>query len=231
MADFRLKYGVARGPVVNFYARSDNVFTSTDATPDVTDGNLFYSNNASATSITHFDISGQNVLSEHWGKEIRVVVLDNNTTLVDGAQLRLKDGVSVTPLAGTVLGFAYANSVWYESYRSYNTAGAIVALSGALGTTGILSINPAVPSIVNLTGTSSSMTYRGMVGGYTGQRVTFTNAGSSVTFITNSAGATDSFVVSTVAGVSSIVTGSISVTFVRAVVGTTAKWHEAGQIA
>ena len=229
MANFRFKHGVARGPVGNFSARSDNVFGSTDTTPDVTLGNLFYTNNASATSITHFDVSGQNALSEHWGKEIKVIVLDNNTTLVDGAQLRLRDGQSVTPAAGAAFEFLYANSVWYESYRSYNTANVITVRSGDLGTTGVFSINPSVRVVGMLAGGSSSMTVERMTGGYTGQEVTILVLGSSVTFVTNSAGATDSFVVKTVAGTSAIWTGSLGVTFVRAVQGTTAKWFQTAE--
>lgn len=231
MGAFRVPYAFAWGKYGNFANRTDNLIASTDATPDISGGSLFWTNNASATSVTYFDGKTNGLINPEEGQEITIGVLDNVTTFVDGTQLRLAGGTNVTPTSGSFLRFVYHASAWLETYRSYNSPNLLQARSADLGTTGILTINPAVTTVVNVTGTSSSMTYRGMIGGYTGQEVTFVNGGSSVTFITNSAGATDSFIVSTVAGVSSIVTGSISVTFVRAVVGTTAKWHEAGQIA
>ena len=224
MANFRFKHGVARGPVGNFYARSDNVFTSTDTTPDVTLGNLFYTNNASATSITHFDISGANAVSENWGKEIRVILLDGNTTFVTGAQLRLKDGQNVNPAASASFDFTYANSVWYETYRSYNTANVLAIESGGVGAGGVITINPAVTAVTLLTGASSSMTLERMPGGYTGQQVSLIGIGSSITLLTNSAGAADTFVVKTVGGTSAIITGSFGMVFQRVLQGATAKW-------
>lgn len=224
MSDFRLKHGLARGPVGNFYARSDNVFSSTDATPDVSDGNFFYTNNASATSVSHFDVSGQNPISEHWGKEIRVLCLDANTTFVNGNQLRLREGVDIPAPPGSAWEFAYANSVWYETYRSYNTAGVISATSNNIGAGGVVTINPAVTAVTNLSGTSSSMTLERMPGGYTGQTVSVIALGSSITLVTNSAGAADTFVVKTVAGTSAIITGTFGMQFIRVVQGATAKW-------
>ena len=224
MGNFRFKHGVARGPVGNFQARSDNVFSSTDTTPDVTLGNLFYTNNASATAITHFDISGQNAISENWGKEIKVILLDGNTTLTPGNQLRLKDGQSVAPAAGAAFEFVYANSVWYETYRSYNTASVLNIESGGVGAGGVITINPAVTAVTLLTGASSSMTLERMPGGYTGQQVSLIGIGSSITLLTNSAGAADTFVVKTVAGTSAIITGSFGMVFQRVVQGATAKW-------
>ena len=230
MSDFRFKYGVSYGTVGNFQSRTDNLLASTDTTPDVTDGNLFYTNNASATSITHWDLSGANVVSEHQGKEIRVIYLDASTTLVAGAQLRLKDGQNVPMPALSVTDFIYLNSAWVETYRSYNTASQITVTSANVSAASLITINPAVTSVLLLTGASSSMTLNGMAGGYTGQTVTLHTIGSSVTFITNSAGLTDSFTVTTVAGTSAISTGSKSTVFIRAVVGGTAKWLEANGI-
>ena len=231
MSDFRFKNGLAYGPVGNFQARTDNLFASTDATPDVSDGNLFYSNNASATSITHFDLSGQNVLSEHQGKEIRVVFLDANTTLVAGAQLRTAEGQNIPVPALAVFDFLYVNSAWVETYHSYNTTNTITIGSNTIAAGGLININPAVTHVLLLTGASSSMTLQGMPGGYTGQRVTLVSIGSSVSLTTNSAGATDSFVVRTVGGTSAIMTGTNSVTFTRLVMGSTAKWVETNGIA
>ena len=240
MGAFRVPYAFAWGKYGNFYNRTDNLIASLDATPDISGGSLFWTNNASATTITYFDGKSNGLINPEEGQEITVGVIDGNTTFGNSAQLRLSQGANVTATAGSFWSFLYHNSSWYQTApASLNTAGAIngpaqgflQARSGDLGTTGLLTITPFTSVIGNVAGTSSSMTIRGMPGGYDGQRVTFINQGSSVTFITNSAGATDSFVVSTVAGVSAIVTGSVSVTFVRGIQGTTSKWFEAGQIA
>ena len=231
MGAFRVPYAFAWGKYGNFSNRTDNLIASTDATPDISGGSLFWTNNASATSITYLDGKTNGLINPEEGQEVRIGVLDANTTFVDGAQFRLRDGVNTPATPGSFWHFVYHSSAWYETYRSYNTAGFIQALSGALGTTGLLTINPAVTAVTLLTGASSSMTLRGMPGGYNGQRVTLSVIGSSVTLVTNSAGATDSFVVNNVAGTTAILTGSISVTFVRTVAGTTAKWYEVGPTA
>ena len=226
MGAFRVPYAFAWGKYGNFANRTDNLIASTDATPDISGGNLFWTNNASATSITYFDGATNGLVNPEEGQQIMVGCLDAVTTFVDGAQFRTRNGR--TPLAppGSFFHFVYHNSTWYETYRSANTAGFIQAESSNLAGTGILAINPYVSGVTLLTGASSSMTLRGMTGGENSQRVTFTVVGSSVTIITNSAGATDSFVVRSVGGTSAIITGSGSITFVRALQGTTAKWFE-----
>lgn len=230
MGAFRIPYAFAVGKYGNFANRTDNLIGSTDATPNISGGYQFWTNNASATSITYFDGATNGLINPEEGQEVRIGCLDAVTTFVNSDQLRLRDGVNVTAPPGSFWQFIYRTSSWFETYRSYNTAGFFTALSGALGTTDILSINPAVTNVALLSGVSSSMTLRGMTGGYNGQRVTLSVIGSSVTIISNSAGASDSFVVNTVSGTSAIMTGSESVTFVRTVAGTTAKWYEIGAI-
>ena len=225
MADFRLKHGVARGPVGNFYARSDNVFASTDATPDVSDGNLFYTNNASATSITHFDISGANPVSEHWGKEIRVLHLDGNTTYVNGGQLRLMQGQSINPAAGAVFNFTYANSVWYETYRSFNTANIIEVSSSSIGAgAGVVTIGPHVEQLNITVAANSAFTLRQVLGGYQGQTIRLFAVNSAILLACNSAGAHGSFVESSSGGTAHNIVGSGMEVYSLTVFGSTANW-------
>lgn len=225
MADFRLKHGLARGPVGNFSSRTDNLFASTDATPDVSDGNFFYTNNASATSITHFDVRGANAASEHFGKEIRILNLDNNTTYVSGTQLRLMDGQSVNPVAGAIFNFTYANSVWYETGRSYNTANVIEVSSSSIGAgAGVVTIGPHVEQLNVLVAAASAFTLRQVLGGYLGQTIKLFAVDSAVLYACNSAGATGSFVESSSTGTAHNIVGSGMEVFTLTIQGSTAKW-------
>lgn len=220
MPAYRFPHAIALGKVGNFQARSDGLFSSTDTTPDVAAGSLFYSNNASATSITHFDNAEQ-------GQLIKVLCLDGVTTLVNSSVLRLKDGQDVTAPTGSAWGFVYHNSTWFETYRSYNTANQITITSAnVVGTAGQLTISPAVSNVLVLGQAASLLTIKQMLGGYTGQMVTLLATASNVTLLTNSAGLSDGFRVKTVSGTSAIIHSTGQVLFTRAVLGGTAMWVE-----
>ena len=94
MGDTRFKNGLALGSYNNFYATTAGVFAQADTTPDVTDGVLFYSNNTSNTTITHFDLTvvgggaGSNA-GAFEGKVIKVIFLDNSTGLANTGNLKL----------------------------------------------------------------------------------------------------------------------------------------------
>lgn len=227
MADFRFKNGVALGPVGNFQSRTDNLFTSLDTTPDVTYGNLFYTNNASATSITHFDLSGSNVTSERQGKAIKVLLLDGNTTLVNSSVLRLADAQDVTPAAGAVFDFLYVNSAWYETKRSYNTSNILAVDSTTfVSSVGDLTINPGIKQLIVTVQANSVFTLRRLLGGSLGQQVSIFAANSTAILAANSAGATGSFVTGSSAGAAYNVLGSQNALFTLVLQGSTAKWVE-----
>ena len=226
MGDFRFTYGIARGPEGNFQARTDNLFASTDATPDVSAGNLFYTNNASATSITYFDVIGANPVALHQGKEIRVLNLDNNTTYVSGSQLRLMNGQSVNPVAGAVFNFIFVNSVWYEIFRSYNTANVINVSSSSIGAgaNGVVTIGPHVEELDVLVAAASTFTLRQVLGGYLGQTIKIFAVDSAILLACNSAGAQGSFVETSSGGTSHNIVGSGMEVYTLVVQGSTTKW-------
>jgi hypothetical protein len=180
MGDFRIKYGSAFGPQNNFYVNSANVFTSTDTTPDVTNGTLWYSNNASATTITDFDLSalpssGSNApLFE--GKRIIVVFLDAVTTITPNSRLVMAGSGSVTFPANSTLDLVYHNSAWIEIGRSINTTGDVLSQR-------IAGSNNAIGSVDNvktvlLTGTAKAIIWS-ISGGSIGQRIDIVNNSTS----------------------------------------------------
>ena len=229
MGAFRIPYALAYGKYGNFQARTDNLFASTDATPNISQGYLFWTNNASATSITYFDGATNGLINPEEGQEIKVICLDNNTTFVNSNQLRLREGANIPAPTGSSWDFIYHNSTWFETYRSYNTAGVLALESANVAAGGVITINPAVTAVTLLTGASSAMNIQRMDGGYTGQLVTVIGIGSSVTLTTNSAGANDTFVVKTVAGTTAIITGSFGIAFARVLQGATAKWIQVAE--
>ena len=123
MADFRIPYGLALGKVNNFFAQTNNVFTSGDATPDVTLGSLFFTSNTSNTSISDFEfnITGPipgmsahgSVAGQFEGKIFTLVYLDDSTTLVRGARL-IVAGDNLTMPANTVSDFVYHKHQCYH---------------------------------------------------------------------------------------------------------------------
>lgn len=227
MGDFRWTYSIARGPVGNFQSRTDNLFTSGDTTPDVTLGNLFYTNNATSTSITHFDVQGQNPVSEHQGKEIRVMFLDGNTTLVRSAQLQTADGQDVTPAANAIFDFQYVNSAWYETRRNFNTPNVLAVDSTTfVSSVGDLTINPGIEQLNVTVQAGSVFTLRRLVGGQIGQTVRIFAVNSTAILQTNSAGSTGSFVTTSSGGTTFHILGSGMEAFTLTVQGTTAKWVE-----
>lgn len=224
MPAWRFPNAIALGKVGNFQARSDGVFSSTDTTPEVAAGSFFYSNNASATSITHFD-------SPEQGQMIKVLCLDGVTTFVNSSVLRLKDGQNVTAPTGSAWDFIYHNSTWFETYRSYNTANQITVTSAnVVGTAGQLTISPAVSNVLAIGQAASALTIKQMLGGYTGQMVTLVAVDSNVTLLTNSAGLSDGFRVRTVGGTSCILTSTGHAVFSRVVLGGTAMWVEQAMV-
>src|SRR3990167_4222905 len=125
MGDTRYKGGLAYGPYANFFATTANVFSQAAATPDVTNGNLFFSNNTSTTIITNFDLQappGDTSATYHQqyeGKVIRVIFLDNSTSLANASPLVLATSDNIQG-ANNSIELLYHNSSWIEFSRSQN---------------------------------------------------------------------------------------------------------------
>lgn len=195
MGDFRISYGRALGQYNNFYARTDGLSTQADTTPDVTNIGLLYTNNTSNTSITYFDVlspQGNNT-QRGWfqGKELRVVFLDDSTTLVRSAAMQIS-GDSTFGVGG-VIDLMMHNSAWLEVGRSENQ-GTVNATSASLTVTGIVNV-AGVKTITLTTQSGSSAILRRALKGDNGDIITVIGAGGSHSLIIlNSATAADTFI-------------------------------------
>lgn len=203
MADFRVPYGFAYGKVNNFFARTDSIFSEADTTPDVTLGSLWFSNNSTNTTITHFDLSVTgpipgmsghgNYAGGFEGKEINVMFLDGSTRLVNGGNLILStsDGLQGS---NNSIRLIYHNSAWIEFSRSYNNSSIVSASSLNLGVAGIVSVigNAKLVQISAEAGTNSIL--RRATGGEQGQVITLIASGGSDALIVVNSAASDTFV-------------------------------------
>ena len=177
MGDTRFKGGFAIGPYANFYARTDNLFAESDATPNVTNGNLFYTNNTSGTTITDFELSslpGKGA-QEFEGKVIEVQFLDGNTTVANAGSVFLT-GTDNTFRANSRLGLVYHNSAWYERSRSQVSRNSVQTLNFALSNG---TINADDLHTLILVPTVALATFTSISGGYIGQQVTLINGATS----------------------------------------------------
>ena len=213
MHDTRFKNGLAFGPYANFFANTANVFSQADATPDVSMGNLFFSNNTSNTTITHFDLQappGDTSPTYHQvyeGKAIRVIFLDDSTRLVNGGRLVLTGSEGLQG-ANNSIELLYHNSSWIEFNRSYNNnnvqeiTSASLNLNYAVGT-GQVTIRGRGPS--NVLYLASEVTgpivLRQVVGGEPGSQLTLIASWvSDALVIVNSASNIDGLFTSVTSG-------------------------------
>ena len=140
MHDTRFKNGLAYGPYANFYATSANILPQADATPDVSLGNLFYTNNTSLTTITHFDLlsppgdTSPTFSQSYEGKVIKLIFLDDSTRLVNGGRLILASSDGLIGINNSIE-LLYHNSSWFEFSRSYNQSNVVTVTSASLNTT------------------------------------------------------------------------------------------------
>jgi len=86
-----------------------------DATPDVSGGEIFYTQNTAATDITDFDGGVE-------GKRILILVMDANTDFFNSdTVLRLLGGTDWdTPNIYDTIEFIFRAGVWYEVHRQVN---------------------------------------------------------------------------------------------------------------
>lgn len=192
MGDFRIPYGFARGPKANFSVRTDNLLGQADTTPDVTLGNLFWTNNSGATTITNFDLSGvngPNYASDFEGKEITVWMLDSNTTIQGNNSSIFLAGTNAALIgANTIVKFLYHNSAWYESDRTTHVDSVVTIQSNQLGVVG--SFDASNRRVIRvLSAAASNAALRLATGGEQGQELSLFAVGSTFTLTVNSAAA------------------------------------------
>lgn len=214
MGDFRFVNGVARGPYANFFTRTDNLLPQADTTPDVTLGNLFWTNNSGSTVITDFeltDVSGPNVAQKFEGKEIEVHFLDSNTQIASNSRIIL-GGTDGLFSANDAVRFVYHNSAWYETGRSTNRSEFVSVNSTTLAATGMVDVLNR--SFINaFPAASSALTLRGATNGHQGQRLSIYNANSSLILVVNSAAANTFVLTSSSTSTSFVMAASTLVTF------------------
>lgn len=175
MGQSRIPFGRALGREGNFQSRTDNLFTESDTTPDVTFGSLFFENNTSATVITHFDLSSPSTAGTFWsqfeGKLIDVYFLGGSTTIANAGQIRLA-GTDNLFLPDQTLSLVYHNSSWIEVARSRNTRSEVTTFTVA-GASVSLNVNDVSLAIINAT---AATTIVSLSGGQVGQQVTLVRA-------------------------------------------------------
>ena len=187
MGDFRVRYGFALGKQgATAYVSGAFLFPADDTTPDVTDGTLFLTNNATATTISYFDVRapGGLVSLDHQGKRITIIANDNLTTLARAGQLHVS-GTGATLTTGQTVTFVYYNSAWYEesssdlgreTVKTVTVAGAALAPNVA-GAQVLIVNNTAASTVLGLSGgVIGQMLYVGQAAAAVGTALTIQGA-------------------------------------------------------
>lgn len=215
MGDTRFKGGLAYGQYANFFATTANVFGQADATPDVTNGNLFYTNNTSNTTITHFDLTatqgGATISQWFEGKVISVFFLDDSTRLVNGGRLVLQGSDGLIG-ANNHIDLLYHNSSWIEMGRSYNGNNVINVTSASMNATagagtGQVLIRGVGPSAVLYLASevTGPVVLRQVIGGEPGTQLTLISSWVSDSLVViNSASNIDGLFVGLTTGATSV---------------------------
>lgn len=240
--DTRFKNGLALGPYNNFFARSDNVFSNGDTTPDVTDGVLFYTANTATTSITNFDLTsvgggaGSNA-GDFEGKLITIVMIDGSTSIANSPRILTANSSSIGA-QDAVLDFVYHNSSWIQRGGSLNQSSFISVDSNSIksgqamypnASTGNIIVTGLGPSItLNLLhGSTAAWALRRVIGALPGTQLNLICGGDSQALVIVNSAAADTFVCQS-SGSSTqfrLVT-SAAITFVKGL----NKWYETAPV-
>lgn len=181
MGPTRFPYGQANGFVNNFNYRGNTagLITSGDTTPDVTLGGLFYTNNATSTTISYFDLQDySNRGTNYEGKVITIFFLDNNTTINNSGQLYLTS-TSNTFLANQSITLMQSRSAWFEIDRATVTRNDLQTYSVA----GTVAPNLDGTRIAYISGTAAT-TIQAFSGGQHGQSIVLIAGSGAITINT-----------------------------------------------
>jgi len=217
----RIRYGYALGRENNFYtgvagqkgylAGTDGLLAQGNTSPDVTLGNLFYTNNSGATTITSFQLnhpsvgklttagSAANLAGLFEGKVINLVFLDSNTTL-SGSSLALQgDGGFNT---GGAISLLYHASSWYEFHRSNPYKNNSFTQGGSS------SINANFANTIIFTGESANV-LTSVSGGYTYQTIFVVNNNSGTNVSISTAGNIRQSATAAASGIYTLTSGGV----------------------
>lgn len=183
--------GDALGFVNNFNYRGTtaNLFAQSDTTPDVSDGGLFYTNNTTATVITHLDLKDYANRSVNYeGKIVTLFFLDTATQLANGGRMFL---VGSDDLAGAnhSITLMHSRSAWYEISRSKVNQNGGFETSAAVANSAALTTTKDSKNIF-INGTASLVIVAGISGNsYIGQRLTLIGNSQGISIQISSAAA------------------------------------------
>jgi hypothetical protein len=185
MGPTRAPYGSALGFVNHFNYRGTTAGDiSGSSTPNVTIGELFYTNNTGSVTLTDFTLDDTaNRSANYEGKLINVIFLDTATQIANGGTLYLQGSDN---LAGSNHGLTlmYSRGNWYEISRwKDNQNGGIQSFTGA-GTT---SINVNDVDHIMFNGTAATV-LQAFSGGQVGQYISISHRTNGVTLTVNTAG-------------------------------------------
>jgi hypothetical protein len=198
-------HGIALGKEKNFQAETDGLIASADSSPSVSTKSLFWTNNATATTITDFDDGGE-------GQIIEVIALDAVTTLSNGTIL-LSGGQAYKMGANDSITLIKSRSNWFEIARSANATGAYSYVStGSAGNTLAIDIANINYITLNASGGAPIVLCR-LVSGKVGQVVNIVNL-NSASIITTSGGAACMLITGASSG-NYVMTGSDATAFLQ----------------
>lgn len=190
MGPTRFPNGVGYGFVNNFNYRGTTAGNvSGSATPNVTDGELFYANNTGSLTITNFILSDTaNRMANYEGKVIRLFVLDTATQIDNSGSLflvgthNLRVGAAASGAAFIELMHSRGN--WYEINRSMPNRSEVSQVTMTVAS----SYNVDGISVMGLNNTGSVVRpVSAFSGGHVGQTVNVYQVGSNgIRFVENS---------------------------------------------
>lgn len=177
---FRIPYGLALGYDTAFQyhtgyltAGTAGLIAQMSATPNVTVGSLFYTNNSGATTISAFTCNTYSVnTGNQEGRVIRIFFLDANTTISNSSIVLAGTGNFTVPANG-IMDFMQVKGTWYEVARTVPQLGFMK--TQVLGSV-TESLNATNATAIVVSGTVAVPSIKSISGGYEGQTVSIVNA-------------------------------------------------------
>lgn len=143
--------------------------------PDVTIGELFYTNNTAALTLTAFILQDTaNRSANYEGKTIRVFFLDTATQIANANNLFLQ-GTDNLIGANSQIELMYSRGSWFETDRV--RVNRTEVQNYTIGSAGSINVDGTRVAIV--TGTATTSIVRAFSGGQIGQEITLMSNGSS----------------------------------------------------
>lgn len=169
MGPTRFNQGVARGFVNQFNYRGTTAGNiSGTATPNVTLGDLFYTNNTGVVTITNFILDDTaNRIREYEGKIFRVVTIDSATQFANSGTIFLQDTGNLT--ARGSIDFMFSNGDFIETGRSRVSRNVFATV--LLGSAGSANVDNGTRFLL-FQAVSSAVQLKAISGGYVGQEIT-----------------------------------------------------------